>query len=126
MSGTARSPLPRLAAVLLALPLIFSAALGIGVLIQPDSIVEGGQISITLSNVTDGSVLNTTLVSSFPAASSTSWFNITNWNSHTTIINSWRYFRRYWRGRHWRRHARTWQAYWHAQFCFGLCSNVWW
>jgi hypothetical protein len=87
MSGTARSPLPRPAAVLLALPLIFSAALGIGVLIQPDSIVEGGQISITLSNVTDGSVLNTTLVSSFPAASSTSWFNITNWRYPFSLQN---------------------------------------
>jgi hypothetical protein len=79
MRGKARSPRPRPWAVLLVLPLLFSAVLGLGVEIQPDAITEGSPISITLSNVTDGLALNTTLVSSFPAASSTSWFNITNW-----------------------------------------------
>ncbi|MDD1665693.1 MAG: hypothetical protein LUQ32_10085 [Methanomicrobiales archaeon] len=77
--------MPRPAAVLLALPLLFSAVLGIGVVIQPDSIMEGNQISITLSNVTDGYTLNTTLVSTFPAVSSTSWFNVTNWRYPFTL-----------------------------------------
>lgn len=85
MRGIARFPAPRPAAVLLALPLLFSAVLGIGVQIQPDTIMEGSQISITLSNITDGYALNTTLVSTFPAGSSTSWFNVTNWRYPFTL-----------------------------------------
>jgi hypothetical protein len=95
MSGIARFPLPSSAAVLLAVPLIFSAVLGFGVLIQPDSIGEGSPISITFSNITDGYILNTTIVSTFPAASSTSWYNITNWgysfglqNGNVTVIGT--------------------------------------
>jgi hypothetical protein len=79
MRGITRSPHPRSAAVLLAIPFLVSAVLGIGVQIQPDAIVEGSQISLTLSNVTDDYTLNTTLVSTFPPASSPSWFNVTNW-----------------------------------------------
>jgi hypothetical protein len=85
MRGIARFPAPRPAAVLFALPFLFSAVLGIGVQIQPDTIMEGGQISITLTNVTDGSPLNTTLVSTFPAGPSTSWFNVTNWRYPFTL-----------------------------------------
>jgi hypothetical protein len=93
MRGITRSPHPRSAAVLLAIPLIFSAVLGIGVQIQPDAIVEGSQISLTLFNVTDGCTLNTTLVSTFPPASSPSWLNVTNWRydfslqkGHITVV----------------------------------------
>lgn len=85
MRGIARFPAPRPAAVLLALPFLFSAVLGIGVQIQPDTIMEGSQISITLSNITDGDALNTTLVSTFPAGPSTSWFNVTNWRYPFTL-----------------------------------------
>jgi len=79
MRGRARSPASRPAAVLLAIPFLLSAVLGIGVHIQPDSIGDGNPISITLSNITDGYTLNTTLTSTFPPASSTSWFNTTTW-----------------------------------------------
>jgi len=80
MRGIARFPAPLPAAVLLALPLLISAVLGIGVQIQPDSIQEGSPISITLSNVTDGLYLNTTLTAAFPPAPGISWLNFTNWN----------------------------------------------
>jgi hypothetical protein len=80
MRGIARSPSPRPAAVLLVLPFLISAVLGIGVQIQPDIIQDGGPISITLSNVTDGYNLDTTLVATFPVSKGSSWFNITNWN----------------------------------------------
>jgi hypothetical protein len=38
-----------------------------------------GPLSIILTNVTDGYVLNSTLAATFPPESSTSWYNITNW-----------------------------------------------
>jgi len=93
MRGITRSPHPRSAAVLLAIPFLISAVLGIGVQIQPDTIVDGNPFSLTLTNITDGYTLNTTLVSTFPPASSTSWFNVTNWRydfslqkGHITVI----------------------------------------
>jgi hypothetical protein len=79
MRGLARSPVTRPAAALLAIPFLISAVLGIGVQIQPDTIQEGSPISITLSNVTDGYHLNTTLTATFPPASRVSWLNFTNW-----------------------------------------------
>ncbi|MDD1664045.1 MAG: hypothetical protein LUQ32_01710 [Methanomicrobiales archaeon] len=80
MRGIARSPSPRPAALLLALPFLISAVLGIGVQIQPDIIQDGGPISITLSNVTDGYNLNTTLAAAFAPVPGVSWLNFTNWN----------------------------------------------
>ena len=68
------------AALVLAVPLILSAVLGVGVQIQPDTIQDGSPISIALSNVTDGYTLRTTLVATFPVSKGSSWFNITNWN----------------------------------------------
>jgi hypothetical protein len=79
MRGSARYPVERTLALLVALPFIISSVLGIGVQVQPDTIQEGGQISIALSNVTDGYTLNTTLTAAFPPASRTSWLNFTNW-----------------------------------------------
>jgi len=79
MRGIVRSPDQRALGLLVAIPLLISAVLGVGIQIQPDTIQEGSQISIALSNVTDGSTLNTITASTFPATSSTSWYNITNW-----------------------------------------------
>ncbi len=79
MRGIARSPVYRAAPVLFVLPLLFSAVLGIGVTIEPGTLAEGNPFSITLSGVTDGYTLNTTIAATFPPASSTSWFNLTNW-----------------------------------------------
>ena len=76
----ARCSAPRASAVLLAIPLIFSVVLGIGVVIQPDTIQDGSPISISLSNVTDGSILNVTLSAAFFPVPGTSWLNLTNWN----------------------------------------------
>ncbi|MDD1668339.1 MAG: hypothetical protein LUO97_00915 [Methanomicrobiales archaeon] len=80
MRGIARSPSHRPAVLLLALPLLFSAVLAIGVQIQPDLIKDGGPISITLSNVTDGYTLNMTLVAAFAPLPGISWLNFTNWD----------------------------------------------
>ena len=79
MRGTAGSPGKLPLVLLLLLPVFVTAALAIGVQIQPGSIVDGNPISVTLSNVTDGYTLSTTLVSTFPATSHTNWLNITNW-----------------------------------------------
>jgi hypothetical protein len=76
----ARYSAPGAFAVLLAIPLIITAVLGIGVVIQPDTIREGSPISISLSNVTDGYILNVTLSAAFTPAPGTSWLNLTNWN----------------------------------------------
>ena len=65
--------------LLLILPVLSSAVLGIGVLIQPDSIVDGNQVSFMLSSVPDGNGVNITLVSTFLPASPRSWYNVTNW-----------------------------------------------
>jgi hypothetical protein len=70
---------PRAAILLLALPLILSAVLGIGVEIQPDTIGDRNPISITLSNVTDGLSFNVTITATFLPSPDTSWLNLTNW-----------------------------------------------
>ena len=69
----------RAVSVLFVLPLLFAAVLGIGVLIQPVSVMDGNPISVSLTNITDGYSLGTTLTATFPPTTSTSWFNITNW-----------------------------------------------
>jgi len=74
------SSAPRAVFILLAVPLLISAVLGVGVVVQPDTIQDGSPISISLSNLTDGYVLNITLVASFPPAPGVSWLNLTNWN----------------------------------------------
>lgn len=71
---------PRAAVLLLALPLLISGVLGISVLIEPDAIQDGGPISISLSNVSDGSLLNITLTAGFSPSRGNSWLNFTNWN----------------------------------------------
>jgi hypothetical protein len=78
VSGT---PVLPSAALLLALPLLFSAALAVGVQIEPAAISEGNPVSVTLLNFTDGYVLNTTLIFAFQPSSSGSWVNITNWKN---------------------------------------------
>jgi hypothetical protein len=71
---------PRALLLLLLLPLILTAVLGIEVIIEPDAIMDGGLVAISLSNVTDGYSLNITLTATFPPAQGTSWLNITDWN----------------------------------------------
>jgi hypothetical protein len=85
MRGITRSPHPRSAAILLAIPFLVSAVLGVGVQIQPDAIADGNPFSLTLTNITDGYTFNTTLVSTFLPASSSSWFNVTNWRYDFTL-----------------------------------------
>jgi hypothetical protein len=79
MRGEARSPARSIALALVAVPFLISAVLAIGVQVQPGNITDGSQISISLSNVTDGYDLNTTVIASFTPVTSPSWFNITNW-----------------------------------------------
>jgi hypothetical protein len=79
MRGIPGSPGKRALVLLLVLPVLASAVLGNGVLIQPDTIVDGNQFSFILTGIPDGNSINATLVATFPAASPTSWFNITNW-----------------------------------------------
>ncbi|HUK38969.1 MAG TPA: hypothetical protein VLV30_07645 [Methanomicrobiales archaeon] len=74
------SSAPGAVLILLAVPLLISAVLGVGAVVQPDTIADGSPISISLSNVTDGYVLNITLVATFPPAPGVSWLNLTNWN----------------------------------------------
>ena len=50
------------------------------VAIEPAGIVDGDQLSITLLNVTDGTLLNTTLTAAFQPVPGVTWLNITNWN----------------------------------------------
>jgi hypothetical protein len=71
--------------VLLALPLLFPAVLGIGVQIQPDAMEDRNPISISLSNMTDGYSLNITLTATFIPAQNTSWLNFTDWNYPFTL-----------------------------------------
>ena len=93
MRGEARSPARSMAVALAAVPLLISAVLAIGVQVQPGNITDGSQISISLSNVTDGYILNTTVIAGFTPVTSPSWFNITNWrysfglgNGNVTVI----------------------------------------
>jgi len=79
MRGVARNPVPPSIAALLAIPLLFSAVLATGFQVAPASTSDGNPVSITLSNVTDGYDLNTTLVFTFPVTSPDSWLNITGW-----------------------------------------------
>jgi hypothetical protein len=66
--------------ILLALPLLFPAVLGIGVQIQPDTMEDRNPISISVSNVTDGYNLNISLTARFIPDQNTSWLNYTDWN----------------------------------------------
>ena len=66
--------------VLMVVPLLVPLALGIGVTIEPATIEDRAPISITLSNVSDGTVLNTTLTATFLPVEGVTWFNTTNWN----------------------------------------------
>lgn len=71
---------PKAVLLLVALPLLAPAVLGAGVVIGPDSIVDRGSISLSFTNVTNGTGLSTTLAMSFPPAQGVTWFNLTNWN----------------------------------------------
>lgn len=71
---------PTIALVLVALPFLVPAVLGMGVVTGPESIVEGGAITVSLTNVTNGTRLNTTLTASFPPAEGITWFNLSGWN----------------------------------------------
>jgi hypothetical protein len=70
----------RAALVLVVVPLVIPMVLGIGVTIEPATIADRAPISIALSNVTDGAVLNTTLTATFFPVAGVTWLNLTNWN----------------------------------------------
>jgi hypothetical protein len=70
-----------LAVVLLVIPPVLGADVAIG----PASIGDRDPISIALTNVTDGSLLNTTLTAAFLPAPGVTWFNLTNWNYPFTL-----------------------------------------
>jgi hypothetical protein len=71
---------PRAALVLLLLPLLLPAVLGIGVLVEPDAMQGGNSFSVSVSNVTNGSLLNITFTATFSPEPGASWFNVTGWN----------------------------------------------
>jgi hypothetical protein len=75
----AGSPAPRACAFLLAVPLLFAAVLGIGALVGPDTIEDGNPITISVSGVTDGYILNTTLTATYLPSPGVEWLNLTNW-----------------------------------------------
>jgi hypothetical protein len=66
--------------VLIALPLLIAVAPGASAVIGPGAIADQGSIYLNLSNVTNGTVLNTTVTAVFAPAPGVTWLNLTNWN----------------------------------------------
>lgn len=77
---------PKRALLLLVfLPLVIFPVLGAEVAIGPPGIGDRDPISITITNVSDGSLLNTTLTASFYPVEGVTWLNLTSWNYPFTL-----------------------------------------
>lgn len=71
---------PRAVFLLALLPLLAPVVLATGVVIGPDSIVDRGAISLSYTNVTNGTRLSTNMTAAFSPAVGVTWLNLTNWN----------------------------------------------
>ncbi|MDD1670362.1 MAG: hypothetical protein LUQ67_03485, partial [Methanomicrobiales archaeon] len=66
--------------ILLSLILLVQAAPGMEVAIGPDRILAENPLSLNLTNVTDGTVLNLTLTAVYSPPPDVTWLNVTGWN----------------------------------------------
>jgi len=66
--------------VLIALPLLITVVPGASVVIGPGAIADQGSLYLNLSDVTNGTVLNTTVTAVFAPVPGVTWLNLTNWN----------------------------------------------
>jgi hypothetical protein len=71
---------PTAALLLLVIPLLITAVPGMEVAVQPESIVDQDYITVSLINVTDGTLLNTSLTTTFRPVPGVTWLNTSNWN----------------------------------------------